>query len=347
MVASIGRITSGTGYRYLADEVATSKHDYYAGRGESPGMWAGSGLHELELSGLVKERDMEALYGRFVDPRTVGADEVTLGRKVSARTMHAGTPREHVAQPNAAVDVTFSPSKSVSAVWAAHGSDLVRSAVEAAHDVAVTSGLAYLEANAGHTRAGAAGVRRVESSGFIVAKFRHRTSRSTEPGERVGDPQLHTHCAILNRLRGIDGTWRTLDSKAIYRHAHAAGALYGATLERELTNRLGVEWATPPADERVPMREIAGVPESVIAQWSSRREQLMAANERLTDEFRSSHGRSPTRNEQAQLKDEPRSSCASARPAASVTSTPSGATTCRWSSWERCKRSSIGCLPMR
>ncbi len=143
-----------------------------------------------------------------------------------------------------------------------------------------------------------------ESSGFIVAKFRHRTSRSTEPGERVGDPQLHTHCAILNRLRGIDGTWRTLDSKAIYRHAHAAGALYGATLERELTNRLEIEWATPPrADKRVPMREIAGVPESVIAQWSSRRQQLMAANERLTDEFRSSHGRSPTRNEQAQLKD--------------------------------------------
>ena len=62
----------------------------------------------------------------------------------------------------------------------------------------------------------------------MIAQFRHRTSRSTAPGERVGDPQLHSHCAILNRIRGVDGTWRTLDGKAIYRHAHAAGALYGA-----------------------------------------------------------------------------------------------------------------------
>ena len=50
---------------------------------------------------------------------------------------------------------------------------------------------------------------------------------------------------MLDRVRGNDGTWRTPDSKAIYRHAHAAGALYGAMLERELTNRLGVEWLTP------------------------------------------------------------------------------------------------------
>jgi hypothetical protein len=52
---------------------------------------------------------MDALYGRFVDPRTAGGSEVILGRKVSARIMHAGTPREHLAQPNAAFDVTFSP----------------------------------------------------------------------------------------------------------------------------------------------------------------------------------------------------------------------------------------------
>jgi len=50
---------------------------------------------------------------------------------------------------------------------------------------------------------------------------------------------------MLDRVRGNDGTWRTPDSKAIYRHAHAAGAFYGATLECELTNRLGVEWLTP------------------------------------------------------------------------------------------------------
>ena len=123
MVASVGRITAGTGYRYLADEVATSKHDYYAGRGEAPGVWAGSGCAELGLNGVVDVSDMDALYGRFVDPRTAGGAEVVLGRKVSARVVNAGTPREHVSEPLAALDVTFSPSKSVSALWAAHPSD--------------------------------------------------------------------------------------------------------------------------------------------------------------------------------------------------------------------------------
>lgn len=304
MVASVGRIAAGTGYEYLAKEVATSKHDYYAGRGEAPGRWAGSGCADLGLAGRVDERDMESLYGRFVDPRTSGAGEVVLGRKVSARTVHAGTPREHVAQPNAAFDVTYSPSKSVSALWAAHESDHVRQAVLDAHDTAVAEALSYLEDNAGHTRSGAGGLRRVDTSGFIVAQFRHRTSRSTKPGERVGDPQLHTHCAILNRVHGTDGTWRTLDSKAIYRHAHTSGALYGAVLERELTERLGVDWVTPAEGDRLPMREIVGVPRDVIRRWSSRRQQVMETYDQHLEDFRKTYGRSPTRDEVAEMKDD-------------------------------------------
>ena len=114
-----------------------------------------------------------------------------------------------------------------------------------AHEAAVATALEYLDAHASHTRTGAGGVRRVESGGFVIAQFRHRTARSTVPGERVGDPQLHSHCAILNRVRGVDGVWRTLDSRAIHRHAHAAGAIYAAELERLLSERLGVSWERP------------------------------------------------------------------------------------------------------
>lgn len=302
MVASVGRISAGTGYEYLAKEVATSKHDYYAGRGEAPGRWAGTGSADLSLEGRVDEHDMEALYGRFVDPRTSGRDEVVLGRKVTARTMYAGTPRQYVAQPIAALDVTFSPSKSVSALWATHRSEQVRQIVLDAHDFAVKDALGYLEDNAGHTRTGAGGLERIDTNGFVVAAFRHRTARSTSPGVRVGDPQLHTHCAILNRIHGVDGVWRTLDSKAIYRHAHTAGALYGAVLERELTARLGVDWATP-TDGPVPMREIVGIPDDVIAKWSSRRRQVLDTYDLRLVEFRNAYGRSPTRDETASLKD--------------------------------------------
>ena len=307
MVASVGRITAGAGYDYLTREVATSRHDYYTGRGEAPGVWAGSGLPELGLSGEVDAGVMAVLYGRFVDPRTTGGvrlaagrmlPEVVLGRQVSTRTRADGS----VAEPVAAFDVTFSPAKSVSVLWATSSSERVKQLVAECHEDAVGEALAYLEANAGHTRAGVAGVRRVATSGFIIAQFRHRTARSTRPGERVGDPQLHSHCAILNRVRGVDGRWRTLDGEAIYRHAHAAGALYAAVLERELSARLGVRWLAP--GERVPMREIDGIPAEVVRYFSSRRAQVLEAFERLLVEWHRHNGRSPTRDERAGMLDE-------------------------------------------
>lgn len=80
MVASVGRVSAGVGYDYLTKEVATSKHDYYAGNGEAAGVWSGRGVGALGLSGEVAAVEMAHLYGRFVDPRTAGAeDEVVLG----------------------------------------------------------------------------------------------------------------------------------------------------------------------------------------------------------------------------------------------------------------------------
>ena len=87
VVASVGRISAGAGYDYLSRDVATSKHDYYVGHGEAPGVWAGRGIGTLGLGGEVDAVDMSNLYGRFVDPRTAGTDnEVILGRAVTART---------------------------------------------------------------------------------------------------------------------------------------------------------------------------------------------------------------------------------------------------------------------
>ena len=269
MVASVGRITAGSGYDYLTREVATSRHDYYTGSGEAPGVWAGSGVSELGLAGVVDAEVMAALYGRFVDPRTTGGireasgrmlPEVVLGQKVPVKVRADGT----IAEPVAAFDVTFSPSKSVSVLWATASDPVVRDTVLAVHEEAVVEALAYLEGHAGHTRAGRNGVRRVATSGFIIAQFRHRTARAVTG--RVGDPQLHSHCAILNRVRGVDGRWRTLDGAAIYRQAHAAGAIYAATVERELTARLAVSWQEPAV--RVPMREIVGIPDEVSRRFA-------------------------------------------------------------------------------
>lgn len=47
----------------------------------------------------------------------------------------------------------------------------------------------------------------VEVAGLIAAAFDHYDSRA-------GDPQLHTHVVISNKVKTAwDGTWRSLDSR--------------------------------------------------------------------------------------------------------------------------------------
>jgi hypothetical protein len=41
------------GVRYYVEVVANSRDDYYAGRGEAPGVWLGGGGAALGLSGSV------------------------------------------------------------------------------------------------------------------------------------------------------------------------------------------------------------------------------------------------------------------------------------------------------
>ena len=93
----------------------------------------------------------------------------------------------------AAFDLTFSPPKSVSVLWAAADSE-GREIIWAAHRAGVTAALAYLEREAAWSRSGYNGVRQVGSSAMIIALFDHRMSRR-------GDVQIHTHNAVLNRVR--------------------------------------------------------------------------------------------------------------------------------------------------
>src|SRR4029450_10456695 len=45
---------------------------------------------------------------------------------------------------------------------------------------------------------------------------------------REGDPLLHTHLVIGNRVQGPDGHWTALDGRDLYRHRLAADAIYRA-----------------------------------------------------------------------------------------------------------------------
>ncbi|QYG95849.1 relaxase domain-containing protein (plasmid) [Iamia sp. SCSIO 61187] len=307
---NIGRIGAGSGIDYLTSAVATGMHDYYVGVGEAPGQWWGRGAGHLDLHGEADTAHVEALYGLGEHPHTGDAlghryrlyrsPEERAEEKISA----AGWPPDSVEAAailaeelrrgtRTAVggwDLTFRPVKSVSALWAVVD-PAVRAEIEAAHDAAVVEALGHLEDHVAATRAGRDGVRHLDIDGVTVARFQHRTSRN-------GDPLLHTHCAVANKVRtSTDGKWRTLDGGRIFESGPELNAIYTARIEAELTSRLGVAWR-PRADGRG--RELAGVDDAVIDLWSTRRHEIVARYEQLADELRRS-GRSITTSSRARL----------------------------------------------
>lgn len=125
------------------------------------------------------------------------ADKEELGRFITAATR---PPQQAVA----GFDLVFSPAKSVSLLWGL-GDEPTRQAIEAAQAVAIADTVKYLEREAVATRAGTNGVAQIDVEGGLIATlFRHYDSRN-------GGPQLHDHLVVANKVKGVDGKWRTLD----------------------------------------------------------------------------------------------------------------------------------------
>ncbi|MBN9618244.1 MAG: relaxase domain-containing protein, partial [Actinobacteria bacterium] len=130
----------------------------------------------------------------------------------------------------AGYDMTFSPVKSVSTLWAIAPRE-VSAQIEQAHHDAVKGTLTWLEDNAAYTRTGRNGVAQVKVRGLIAAAFDHRDSRA-------GDPDLHTHLAVSNKVQTLDGQWLALDGRPIHKNAVTASERYNTRLEAILTERL-------------------------------------------------------------------------------------------------------------
>lgn len=190
----------------------------------------------------------------------------------------------------AGFDVVFAPVKSAALIWALHGDASVRAAVWEAHQEAMTGALELLEDHAAFTRTGAGGVAQIATKGLIAAAFDHYDSRA-------GDPNPHTHVAVSSKVQGVDGVWRSLDARGLYRMTVAASEQYNTAFETALTARLGVRFAERPdtVGSREPIREIVGVPVEYIKHFSSRRTEIEARYEQLVREFRREHGHDPPR----------------------------------------------------
>ncbi len=372
---SLHKLTAGSGYDYLTRQVAaldatdkghTGLAAYYTERGESPGVWVGSGLDGIDGLGAgdpVTTEQMRALFGRGMHPLAEARLQQLDGPDITLRdlenVMRLGTPfkdfdqatplqvevaqrvadlkatnggpadakvaasdrarvrtevareffrAEHGRDPVdarelagqitkdsrprastvAGYDLTFSPVKSVSALWAI-ADPTVAAVIERAHQAAVGDALRFIEQYALFTRTGAQGIRQVNVRGLVAAAFTHRDSRA-------GDPDLHTHVAVANKVQTLDGRWLSIDGRVLFKAKVTASETYNTALERHLRDGLGVRFAERPgtgAGKR-PIREIVGVDPRLNQRWSTRRAHIEARRGELAVQFQADHGRPPT-----------------------------------------------------
>ena len=376
---SLHRLTAGSGYDYLTRQVAamdsTEKGhvglaSYYTEKGETPGVWVGSGLvgiDGLAAGDAVTAEQMQALFGsglhplsrqRIADlgskatpervaavselgrPFSVLADDVSpfrveVARRLAGLNTASGVPRRaavaiaerarirsevgtemfgeafgraplderelagFIARESrqktravAGFDLTFSPVKSVSALWAV-ADQATAAAIERAHNAAVADALAFIERRALFTREGRGGVRQVEVRGLVATAFTHRDSRA-------GDPDLHTHVAVANKVQTVEGgRWLAIDGRVLFKAIVAASETYNTALERHLAETLGVRFAARPDPDprKRPVREIVGVDPALNERWSTRRVSIDARRRQLAAQFQADHHRPPTPTE--------------------------------------------------
>lgn len=243
---------------YFEGEVARGREDYYAGRGEAPGQWRGTGAAEAGLSGLVEAGDLAALFQqRHPDTgEPLGAEY-----KVSA-TYIDRFGNEQTRHKRAANDATFSVPKSMSEIFAV-GSDAQKQQVLDALDVAIDAAVDHLETHGAFSRTGKGGLRQIDTEGLVVASYVHRTSRA-------GDPQIHAHLLVSNRVHCGDGQWRALDGRPFRRELKTAGMIGQAVLRAEMESH-GYVWG--PVSEHG-QAEILGVPKELMALHSKRTRQV-------------------------------------------------------------------------
>src|SRR5215216_4242259 len=213
-------------------------------------------------------------------------------REIAATIAKQSRPRT---QTVAGYDLTFSPVKSVSTLWAV--ADLhVAAQIELAHQAAVRDALSFIECHALFTRQGRNGVRQVNVTGLVATAFTHRDSRA-------GNPDLHTHVAVANKVQTLDGRWLSIDGRVLFKATVAASETYNTALEHHLRDRLGVRFADRPDTDpsKRPVREIVGVDPALNQRWSTRRVLIKDRQGVLAARFQRDHGRPPTPVEAVQL----------------------------------------------
>ncbi|WP_404316542.1 MobF family relaxase [Prescottella equi] len=193
-------------------------------------------------------------------------------------------------QPVAGYDLVFTPVKSISLLWGL-GDERMKTAVEEAHRQAVDEALEWIEDEVIYTRRGAGGAQKVKAEGLLIARFDHFDNRA-------GDPNLHTHSAVLNRVLA-EGKWTTIDGTVLYKANVAASERYNTRVADLVARKLGVTFAPRPDTPvgKLPVHEVEGIPVSLLEEFS-RRAQIEDRQAELAREYKAKHGVNPPKKVQ-------------------------------------------------
>jgi conjugative relaxase-like TrwC/TraI family protein len=227
------------------------KDSYYSA--ERPGEWTGKTADALGLRNEINGDDWQhVIAGR--DPRT------------GEQLVQAGANGEH----RAATDLTFSLPKSASLAALVMG----REDVIEAHRAAVDATLKYIERDGAQARITKDGVtEKVQTENLLIAIYEHSKSREL-------DPQLHTHCPVLNMTQMPDGSWKAVSNERFFENKLFYGQIYRNELAANL-RELGyqIEYG------KDGLFEIAGIDKSILEAFSRRSEQIKAAMNEIREKY--------------------------------------------------------------
>ncbi|MFW0168772.1 MobF family relaxase [Rothia sp. P4278] len=285
----------------VGDSAESRKHltNYYTASGDPAGRWFGSGLAGIGRSNeqTVTKKDARAVYEDLAHPDT----KIPLGKRPMKKTEApqdaknaSGKTAKKTREAVAGFDLTFSAPKSVSALWAISDS-ATQTVIHQAHQNAVRTSLLWLENSIIQSRAGDGGIAKVEVEGIIASLFDHYDSRA-------GDPQIHTHAVLANRVqRKSDGAWVTLDSYALHKWVVATSEMYNAILFDELTelanteteqrqalkNAMKLDESQSKGNRRI---ELIGVPDELIAEFSQRSNEIERITNQKIEDWKAKNG---------------------------------------------------------
>ncbi len=241
---SLSHVTAAQAENYY------EKDDYYTqdsatedGQIQRSGtQWYGHGAKLLGLEGAVNPQ----IFKNLLHGQSPQGDCLH-GRPID--------PNKH----RAATDYTFSAPKSVSIAGLIQQDDRVI----AAHDQAVATALSVMESRYAQARITTPeGRQRIRTHNITAAVFRHETSREQ-------DPQLHSHCVVINTTQAEDGSWRSLSNEEIIANQKLLGEIYQNDLAYQL-RQVGYT-IQPQANGQF---ELTGYSQPLLDTFSTRSQQI-------------------------------------------------------------------------